>query len=56
MEVAEVVHLMETLRMRRVPVVSDDARTLVGMITEADAARHMSPAELSELVAAIAQP
>lgn len=52
-DMGDVLHLMEDNRIRRVPVVSHDDMSLVGMISEADVARHMSSAQLAEFVEAI---
>ncbi|MGW3076133.1 CBS domain-containing protein [Kitasatospora sp. NPDC001132] len=51
---AKVLHLMEEHRIRRLPVIDD--HRLVGMISEADIARHLSRQEVGELVEAVCVP
>jgi CBS domain-containing protein len=47
-DVGEVLHEMESRRIRRMPVVED--KRLVGMISEADLAAHLSERQLGEFV------
>ena len=47
-DVGEVLHEMESRRIRRLPVVED--KRLVGMISEADLAAHVSEQQLAEFV------
>lgn len=47
-DVGEVLHEMESRRIRRMPVVED--KRLVGMISEADLAAHLSERQLAEFV------
>ena len=47
-DVGEVLHEMETRRIRRMPVVEN--KRLVGMISEADLAAHLSERQLGEFV------
>ncbi|MEZ0090979.1 CBS domain-containing protein [Streptacidiphilus sp. EB129] len=51
---AEVLQTMEEHRIRRLPVI--EAHRLVGMISEADIARHLNQHELAEFVEAICAP
>ncbi|RAG87408.1 CBS domain-containing protein [Streptacidiphilus pinicola] len=48
---SEVVRIMEEHRIRRVPVV--EAHRLIGMISEADLARHLHQHEIADFVEAI---
>ncbi|MFJ9447467.1 CBS domain-containing protein [Kitasatospora sp. NPDC101235] len=50
----EVLRLMEEYRIRRLPVI--DAHRLVGMISEADIARHLDRHEVGEFVGAVCSP
>jgi CBS domain-containing protein len=50
----EVLRLMEEHRIRRLPVI--DAHRLVGMISEADIARHLNRHEIAEFVEAVCAP
>ncbi|MEU9045705.1 MULTISPECIES: CBS domain-containing protein [unclassified Kitasatospora] len=50
-EQAEVLRLMEEHRIRRLPVI--EAHRLVGVISEADVARHLNRHEVGELVEAV---
>lgn len=50
---AEVGRVMAAFRIWRVPDASEDEKTLVAMLTEADTARHLSPGRLDELVRSI---
>jgi CBS domain-containing protein len=50
----EVLRIMEEHRIRRLPVV--EAHRLVGMISEADIARHLNRHEIAEFVEAICAP
>jgi CBS domain-containing protein len=54
-DVAEVVKLMEERQIRRVPVV-DRSGALVGMVSQADVARHHSKSETGELVREVSEP
>jgi CBS domain-containing protein len=47
-EVADVLRQMETHKIRRIPVIRD--KRLVGMITEADIARHLPDDQVAEFV------
>jgi CBS domain-containing protein len=47
-DVGEVLHEMESRRIRRMPVVAN--KRLVGMISEADLAAHLSERQLGEFV------
>jgi len=47
-DVSEVLHEMESRRIRRMPVVEN--KRLVGMISEADLAAHLSEQQLAEFV------
>jgi len=50
-DVTEVLHTMEDHRVRRVPVI--ESHRLVGMISEADLARHLPERAIGEFVEAI---
>ncbi|MEV4238540.1 CBS domain-containing protein [Nocardia sp. NPDC050408] len=50
-DVEEVLDAMESHRIKRMPVI--DAKRLVGMISEADLARHLDDNQLSEFVTAV---
>jgi CBS domain-containing protein len=51
-DVNAVLKMMEQHRIRRMPVISHNgSHQLVGMISEADVARHASPEQLAEFVA-----
>jgi CBS domain-containing protein len=50
-DVNEVLDAMESHRIKRMPVI--DAKRLVGMISEADLARHLDDNQLSEFVTAV---
>ncbi|MBO1413554.1 CBS domain-containing protein [Streptomyces sp. FH025] len=50
----EVLRLMEEHRIRRLPVI--EAHRLVGMISEADIARHLDQHEIAEFAAAVCAP
>jgi len=50
-DVNEVLDAMESHRIKRMPVIDD--KRLVGMISEADLARHLDDNQLSEFVTAI---
>lgn len=52
-DVAKVLHTMEEHRIRRMPVVSHDDKHLVGIITEADVARHLTGDQVAELVGSV---
>jgi CBS domain-containing protein len=52
-DVTAVLEAMERYQIRRMPVISDDGRELVGMISEADVARHVTPEQLAEFVGSI---
>jgi CBS domain-containing protein len=49
----DVLSLMEGSKVRRIPVIHE--RTLVGMISEADLAQHLSEDKLAHFVAAVTQ-
>ncbi|MGW3045703.1 CBS domain-containing protein [Kitasatospora sp. NPDC001159] len=51
---SEVLRLMEKHRIRRLPVI--EAHRLVGMISEADIARHLDRHEVAEFVEAVCAP
>ncbi|MGW3045405.1 CBS domain-containing protein [Kitasatospora sp. NPDC001159] len=53
-DAAEVLRLMEQHRIRRLPVI--EAHRLIGMISEADIARHLNRHEVAEFVEAICAP
>jgi CBS domain-containing protein len=50
-DVGEVLHIMEEHRIRRLPVI--DSHRLVGMITEADLARHLPGQSVGQFVEAV---
>jgi CBS domain-containing protein len=50
----EVLRIMEEHRIRRLPVI--EAHRLVGMISEADIARHLNQREIADFVEAICAP
>lgn len=50
-DVGEVLHLMEEHQIRRLPVI--DSHRLVGMITEADLARHLPEQSVGQFVEAV---
>lgn len=50
-DVAQVLSMMEQYQIRRVPVIAD--HKLVGMISEADLARHLSDEQLAHFVESI---
>lgn len=52
-DVSDVLHTMEGHQVRRMPVVSHDDSSLVGIITEADVARHLAGDQLAELVGSV---
>ncbi|MFJ2866091.1 CBS domain-containing protein [Kitasatospora sp. NPDC087314] len=53
-DAAEVLRLMEEHRIRRLPVIEE--HRLVGMISEADIARHLTRQEVGDLVEAVCAP
>ncbi|QMU76325.1 CBS domain-containing protein [Streptacidiphilus sp. PB12-B1b] len=49
----QVLRVMEQYRVRRLPVIDHPDHRLIGMITEADVARHLPQARVAELVSSI---
>jgi CBS domain-containing protein len=52
-DISRALMLMEENKVRRLPVIEHPSHKLVGMISEADVARHLPEAQVAELVAAI---
>ncbi|MEU6341382.1 CBS domain-containing protein [Streptomyces sp. NPDC046977] len=52
-EVDRILEVMEEARVRRLPVIDHPAHRLIGMISEADIARHLEKERVAEFVTAI---
>ncbi|MET9873091.1 CBS domain-containing protein [Actinacidiphila glaucinigra] len=52
-QIERVLELMEEYRVRRLPVIDHPAHRLIGMITEADVARHLPQERVAEFVSAV---
>jgi CBS domain-containing protein len=52
-DIEQVLRVMEQHRVRRLPVIDHPDHKLIGMISEADVARHMPQARVAEFVSAI---
>jgi CBS domain-containing protein len=49
-DVTDILDMMETHQIRRLPVIDSDGHRLVGMITEADLARNVTDRQIAEFV------
>jgi CBS domain-containing protein len=52
-DISRVLMLMEENKVRRLPVIEHPSHRLVGMISEADVARHLPQAQVAEFVSVI---
>jgi CBS domain-containing protein len=52
-DISRVLMLMEDNKVRRLPVIEHPSHRLVGMISEADVARHLPQAQVAEFVSVI---
>ncbi|WP_037606423.1 CBS domain-containing protein [Streptacidiphilus rugosus] len=52
-DIEQVLRVMEQYRVRRLPVIDHPDHKLIGMISEADVARHLPQARVAEFVSAI---
>ncbi|MEZ0068643.1 CBS domain-containing protein [Streptacidiphilus sp. MAP12-20] len=52
-DIEQVLRVMEQHRVRRLPVIDHPDHKLIGMISEADVARHLPQARVAEFVSAI---
>ncbi|MBF9068722.1 CBS domain-containing protein [Streptacidiphilus fuscans] len=52
-DIEQVLRVMEQHRVRRLPVINHPEHKLIGMISEADVARHLPQARVAEFVSAI---
>jgi CBS domain-containing protein len=52
-DIDDVLRLMEEHQVRRLPVINHPGHRLIGMISEADIARHLSDERIAELVTAV---
>jgi CBS domain-containing protein len=52
-DIDDVLRLMEEHQIRRLPVINHPEHRLIGMISEADVARHLSDERIAELVTAV---
>jgi CBS domain-containing protein len=52
-DIDQVLELMEEHQIRRLPVIDHPAHRLIGMISEADVARHLPQERIAEFVAAV---
>jgi CBS domain-containing protein len=52
-DIEQVLRVMEQHRVRRLPVIEHPSHKLIGMISEADVARHLSQARVAEFVTSI---
>jgi CBS domain-containing protein len=52
-DISRVLMLMKQNKVRRLPVIEHPSHRIIGMISEADVARHLPEAQVAEFVAAI---